>query len=154
VIYIQDVAGVNLFNNVIWGQRSGAYGGLSIGDNVTDLELYNNVILSINYTHIGASYDAGEHRGDYNLFGISLGQYQDQAHDIVHADPGFSAIGDVNAAEKDSPLAADFIPTGSSPLRDSGYAGDSTIVIPPLDYFGDARDSSPNIGAIEQVGGS
>nr|WP_276603957.1 right-handed parallel beta-helix repeat-containing protein [Nannocystis pusilla] len=87
VAYIEDAREVRVLNNVIWGLHQGAYGGLSIGVNVSGLDLYNNAILSINYTHIGGEYDPAEHRGDYNLFGYSLGQWQDGPHDLVAEDP-------------------------------------------------------------------
>lgn len=151
VIYIQDVGGIQVFNNVIWGLRQGAYGGLAIGEHVTDLDLYNNVILSINYAHMGSSYNAAEHRGDYNLFGVSLGQYTDQVHDIVYADPGFANIPDMDGPENPNPVPDDFIPQAGSPMIDAGYGGDGTIVIPSTDFFGDSRDDTPNIGAIERT---
>ena len=149
VAYIEDVDGVAVYDNVFWGQHQGAYGGLSIGTNVTGLSLYNNVILSINYTHIGGSYDPAEHVGDYNAFGIALGQWPTQAHDIVAADPGFAGVPDVDGAEVASPAPQDFSPAAGSPLRDAGYAGDATVVVPAVDFFGTPRDATPNIGAIE-----
>ncbi|PCC71235.1 Right handed beta helix region [Nannocystis exedens] len=149
VAYIEDAREIRVLNNVIWGLRQGAYGGLSIGVNVSDLDLYNNVILSINYTHIGGEYDPAEHRGDYNLFGYSLGQWQDGPHDIVAADPQFAAIagGEGPAAEDPAPDA--FAPAAGSPLVDAGWPGDADIVIPPFDFFGQPRGDAPDIGAIE-----
>jgi len=149
VAYIQDVAGIRLYHNVFWGIHQGAYGGLSIGEHVTDLDMYNNIILSINYAHMGASYDAAEHRGDYNLFGISLGQYTDGPNDIVAPDPGFSGIPDMDGSEVVDPSPVDFTPATGSPCIDSGYGGDASIVLPAVDFFGSARDGTPDIGAIE-----
>jgi len=149
VAYIEDARGVRVLHNVFWGLHQGAYGGLSIGQNVDDLDLYNNAILSINYTHIGGSYDAAEHRGDYNLFGVALGQWPEQAHDVVASDAGFAAISNVDGPAVADPAPADFAPAAQSPLIDAGFPGDATIVIPPNDFFGEPRDDTPNIGAIE-----
>jgi hypothetical protein len=149
VAYIEDSVGVQVFNNVFWGLRQGAYGGLSIGQNVEDLDLYNNAILSINYSHIGGSHDPAEHRGDYNLFGADIGQWPEQANDIIQEDAGFTGIPDINGPEVMNPLPADFTPASGSPLIDAGYGGDATIVIPTTDFFGQPRDMPPNIGAIE-----
>ncbi len=149
VAYIEDVDGVEVYDNVFWGQHQGAYGGLSIGTNVTGLSLYNNVVLSINYTHIGGSYDPVEHVGDYNAFGLALGQWPTQPHDVVASDPGFAGIPDVDGALVPSPAPQDFAPAPGSPLRDAGYPGDATVAIPALDFFGTPRDATPAIGAIE-----
>ena len=149
VAYIEDARGVRLINNVLWGLHMGAYGGLSIGTNVADLDMYNNAILSINYTHIGGMYDPAEHRGDYNLFAYSLGQWQDGPHDVVAVDPLFMGISGGEGPAVDAPTPADFTPQVGSPLRDVGYAGDADIVVPATDFFGAMRDETPNLGAIE-----
>jgi hypothetical protein len=149
VAYIEDAVGVQVENNVFWGVKQGAYGGLSIGMNVKGLDLFNNVILSINYTHIGGSYDPAEHHGDYNFFGASLGQWTDGPHDKVAADAGFTAIPDMNGAKVNNPTPDMFTPKAGSPLIDSGTGTFSGITPPTTDFFGKARDSTPNIGAIE-----
>jgi Right handed beta helix region len=149
VAYIEDARGVQIVSNVMWGLHQGAYGGLSIGMNVEGLEIYDNAILSINYEHIGGSYDAAEHHGDYNLFGVSLGQWVDGEHDIVAIDPGFTAVPGADDDPIDVPTPADFVPAGGSPLVDAGWGGDDAVMIPSEDFFGTARDDTPNIGAIE-----
>ncbi|MCY0989089.1 right-handed parallel beta-helix repeat-containing protein [Nannocystis sp. ILAH1] len=149
VAYIEDAREVRVLNNVIWGLHQGAYGGLSIGVNVSGLDLYNNVVLSINYTHIGGEYDPAEHRGDYNLFGYSLGQWQDGPHDLVAEDPRFAAIAGGEGPASDDPPADAFAPAAGSPLVDAGWPGDADIVIPAHDFFGQPRGDAPNIGAIE-----
>lgn len=149
VAYIEDAREVRVLNNVIWGLHQGAYGGLSIGVNVSGLDLYNNAILSINYTHIGGEYDPAEHRGDYNLFGYSLGQWQDGPHDLVAEDPQFAAIAGGEGPASDDPPADAFAPAAGSPLVDAGWPGDADIVIPAHDFFGKPRGDAPNIGAIE-----
>ena len=149
VMYVEDAAGVRLYDNVIWGLHQGRYGGLSLGTHVRDLEMWNNVILSINFEHVGGVYDAAEHRGDYNLVGVDIGQYPLGAHDLVAGDAGFAGIPDMDGAEVSDPTPEDLTPAAGSPLFDAGYGGDATILIPPTDFFGRPRDADPNIGAIE-----
>jgi len=150
VAYIQDANGVRAYNNVFWGVRQGGYGGLSVGQHVTGLYLYNNVILSINLAHTGGTFNPAEHHGDYNVFGVSLGQWQDSANDRVMDDPGFTAISAASGTAVTSPQPADFSPVATSPLVDTGYAGDATISIPSTDFFGAARVGQPDVGAIER----
>ena len=56
---------------------------------------------------------------------------------------------DINGAEVMNPPPDAFTPSATSPLRNAGYAGDATIQIPQGDFFGNPRDTTPNIGAIE-----
>ena len=106
--------------------------------------------MRTNYEHIGASYDAAEHRGHHNLFGVSLGQYTDQPGDLVAADPGFVGLPDMDGAAVDNPEPEDFALEADSPCVDAGYPGDGTIELPDVDFFGNPRDSAPDIGAIER----
>lgn len=149
VAYFEDVRGLRALHNVMWGLHMGAYGGLSIGTHVEDLDLYNNAILSINYKHVGGTHDPVEHRGDHNLFAYSLGQWVDGPHDVVAVDPLFAAIPGGEGPIVDAPAPADFTPQAQSPLRDAGFPGSPDLVLPPTDFFGVARDDSPNLGAIE-----
>jgi hypothetical protein len=149
VAYITDVAGIRLYNNVIWGRRQGTYGGLSIGADITGLDMVNNVILSINLAHTGGTFDPNEHHGLYNVFGASTGQWEEDATDQIIEDPGFSAIPGANGATVDDPDAQAFAPNATSPLRDAGTAASAEHPIPATDFFGTARDATPNIGAIE-----
>ncbi len=148
VAYIEDAVGVRLYNNTIWGAHQGAYGGLAVGVNVDDLELVNNVILSVNFAHLTGSFDAAQHHSAYNLFGISLGQWTNDATDFVALDPKFEGIPDADGAKVDNPTPEDFTPQTPSPMRDSGTS-DSAYAIPDSDFFGIARDATPNVGAIE-----
>lgn len=148
-VYFQDVRGLRVYHNVIWGLHQGRYGGLAIGEHATGLEMFNNVILSINYDHIGATYDAAEHRGHHNLFGVSLGQYVDQPGDLVATDPGFAGIPDCDGAPVSDPDPEDFLLTAGSPCVDAGYPGDGSVVLPPADFRGHPRDGAPDIGAME-----
>jgi len=151
VAYIQDVAGVRIYHNVFWGVRQGSYGGLSIGQHVTGLYLYNNILLSVNTQHTGGGFDANEHHSDYNLIGASTGQWPEGSHDVVAEDPGFVSIPDANGAPVADPTPEDFALTTGSPAIDAGYAGDASIEPPATDFFGNARDDAPDLGAIEHL---
>ena len=148
VIYLEDVRSVTLVHNTIWGQHQGAYGGLAVGVNVSGLDLINNVILSVNYAHLGSTFDPAEHRGDYNVFGKSLGQWQNAAHDVVANDPGFAGIGNGDAPKLEGARPADFMPEATSPLEGAGTA-DATVALPTSDFSGAPRGSPPTIGAFE-----
>ncbi|MCF7981088.1 MAG: right-handed parallel beta-helix repeat-containing protein, partial [Pseudomonadales bacterium] len=146
IAYIQFADSITLYNNTYWGMVGGAYGGLSIGTNVTNLEMYNNIILSINYSHMGASYNASQHRGDHNFFGVSLGQYQEQANDIVGTDPGFAGVNGANGPLISNISRDDFMLKNSSPCVDSG-----TNVDLEFDIAGNPRPigNGFDIGAFE-----
>jgi hypothetical protein len=148
VMYIEDARGVRLLHNTIWGGHQGAYGGLAIGVDVTGLELFNNIILSVNYSHLGSTFDPAEHTGDHNVFGKSLGQWTDAPNDVVANDPEFSGIPDGDGAEVDGARPADFTPSTSSPAQGAG-ASDASLSLPAVDFFGTPRGSPPTAGAIE-----
>jgi hypothetical protein len=139
VVYLQKLNGAKFHNNIIWGRtQSNRYGGLSIGQNVTDLELYNNIISNINYSHMSASYDPAEHKLDYNLFGmINSGEYSAQSHDLV-ADPQFAGIPMSSDAgdHKGSNLTLEDFRTSSSQVIDTGTTPSG---IPAYDILGEAR---------------
>ena len=92
-VYLHRLDGAKVHNNVIWGKTQGSrYGGLAMGQDVTGLEMYNNIILNINYSHMGGSHDPNQHALDYNLFGvIDSGEYPANRNDLV-ADPRFAGI--------------------------------------------------------------
>lgn len=149
VAYIQDVDGVDVFNNVFWGIHQGSYGGLSVGLHVTKLRLYNNVILSINMAHVGATFDPAEHHGDYNLFGIDVGQWTNSANDRVVADPGFVGISGLDGPAVTNPQVTDFMLKSTSACIDKGTPGDASLTIPTTDFTGQPRSGTPDIGAYE-----
>ncbi len=144
VAYFIDVAGLKVYNNTFWGIARGRYGGLCMGQNVTDLDMYNNIILSVDYHHLNVTYDPANHRGNYNLFGVALGYYQEQGNDIVNNNPAFLSIPDANGDEVNAPSDQYFKLKSTSPCVDKGYSGNSTINIPSTDYYGKVR---PNSGA-------
>lgn len=92
-VYVQQVNGARIYNNIIWGKTQGShYGGLSIGQDVDRLDMRNNIILNINFSHMGAQYDPKRHQLDYNLFGmVHPDEYSPSAHDLV-ADPRFAGV--------------------------------------------------------------
>ena len=125
-VYLYYVKGAKVHNNVIWGMTQGSkFGGLAIGPEMTNLELKNNIILNINYSLLGATFDAAQHKIDYNLFGVlDAAQYKAAAHDLV-GDPKFAAIPlSSNLADhKTSTLvASDFHLKPGSPAIDKGLS--------------------------------
>ena len=147
VVYVEDVRGVTLVGNTIWGQHQGRYGGLAVGVNVKGLEIDDNVILSINYEHLMSTFDPAEHHGDYNLFGVKLDQWMDGPHDVVALDPGFAAIPDADADKVLDPKPEDFTPAAGSPLLGAGSS--DAPKLPARDFFGTVRASPPSVGAVE-----
>jgi hypothetical protein len=138
-VYLKELNGAQVHNNIIWGRTQGdRYGGLSIGNGVTDLEMTNNIILNINYSHKGATHDPNQHRLDYNLFGmINSGEYPANGHDLV-GDPQFAGIPMSSAAgdHKGSDLTLeDFMSTASQVID----TGTSSAGVPAFDIRGTAR---------------
>ena len=138
-VYLHALQGAKFHNNIIWGRTQGdRYGGLAMGQNVTGLEMYNNIILNINYNHMGSSQNPAEHKLDYNLFGmINSGEYSANSHDLV-GDPQFSGIPmSSNAGDhKGSNLTLeDFVPNASSAID----TGTTPSGIPALDIKGRLR---------------
>ena len=138
-VYLQKLHGARVHNNIIWGKTQGSrYGGLSMGQNVTDLEMYNNIILNINFSHMGAS-DAPKHPGlDYNLFGmINAEEYSANTHDLV-ADPRFAGIplSDDASKHKGSDATLDDFKSSAPQVIDAGVVPRG---MPPYDIVGKMR---------------
>lgn len=146
VVYLQYANRIRFVHNVVWGVRQGGYGGLSVGPEVTDLDLYDNILLSVNLDHTGGVFDPLAHRGDHNLLGVDLGQWPASPADLVVGDPGFVGIADMDGAPVLAPVAEDFALQEDSPARDAGVVG---VDFPTTDFFGAPRDALPDIGAIE-----
>ena len=138
-VYLHRLDGAEFHNNVIWGKTQGSrYGGLAMGQDITGLEMTNNIILNINYSHMGASHDPIQHRLDYNLFGmIDAGEYPANSHDLV-GDPQFAGIPMSSDAgeHKGSNLTLEDFRSSASQVIDTGIipAG-----IPAYDIVGEAR---------------
>lgn len=92
-LYLQKVDSARVHNNIIWGKTQGSrYGGLAMGREITNLEMFNNIILNINFSHMGAAHDPKQHKLDFNLFGmINSDEYSAKSHDSF-GDPRFSRI--------------------------------------------------------------
>jgi hypothetical protein len=149
VVYIHYARQIRFLHNVVWGAHQGSYGGLSVGPEVTDLDMYNNILLSVNLAHTGATYDPAEHRGDHNLIGVDNDQWPRQANDIVASDPGFTGIPDVDGAPVMDPTAAMFSLAARSAALDAGATA-LDVPLPTTDFFGNPRDAMPDLGAIER----
>jgi hypothetical protein len=147
--YICKAHNIRLYHNVIWGKRKNKYGGLGIAPYVTDLHMYNNIILSVNLSHMGAVFDPKEHHADNNLVGVDLGQFPLGPHDVVASDPKFDGVGDVDADDVPNPTVNDFLPVPGSPAINAGWAGDATHVMPQTDMLGNGRQGVPDLGALE-----
>lgn len=122
-LYIYYVQGARIYNNIFWGRTQGSrYGGLSMGPEATDIYIQNNIILNINYNHLGGVYDPANHHIDYNLFGmIQASEYTANTHDII-GDPLFKDIpmsSDLNEHLNDI-VAENFFLQKDSPAIDAG----------------------------------
>ena len=134
-----NVDGLYLYNNVIWGRTQGPrYGGLAIGSGMTNVYAYNNILVNINFTHHGSTYNPSEHHLDYNLFGdLDTSEYPGSANDVV-ANPLFADIPlSSNIADhKTSDLALrDFVPAASEAIDTGTPSGGG----PAYDIVGEAR---------------
>lgn len=151
VAYIHAIDGIRIYNNVFWGQASGRYGGLALGNNLTNMEMYNNVILSVNYSHMGASFNAVEHVGDYNIIGVDISEYPESTHDQIVSNPGFIMINGASGPLVGNVVKEDFMLNDGSPCINTGTAVSNTS-----DILGTLRpqDGAFDIGAFEVQSGS
>jgi hypothetical protein len=108
-------------------------------------------LVSIDPQHTGASFDAAQHHGDYNLYGVSLGQWQDGAHDRVALNPAMVGIAGADGPAATNPSAADFALGAGSPCINAGYSGPELVGWPSSGFNGQGRDAQPDIGAMEYL---
>jgi hypothetical protein len=161
-MYVFQTHGLAIRNNVIW---KGLYGGLAVGDGVTDMDVTNTVLESINYSQLHPLYVPAEHRFSHNrvadvaswnqtpaIFGDERGNTTGEP-DFAAA-PGLSAFGTPSAWRQPAsgPLlfaVADFAPAPDSPLVDQG----DTTAAPAFDALRVARPQgvAADIGAVELV---
>lgn len=141
--YFNYVDGLEVYNNVFW---QGVYGGVAVNANtVTNMVARNNIVHSWNFNHHGYSQNS-EQDIDYSVIGVSGSGYTPNTNDVVDSDPDFSGIPAIGGAADRTVDASDFeLQLGSSAI-DAGTAG---VGVPPTDYYGNSRDASPDIGAIE-----
>jgi hypothetical protein len=138
-VYLQDLNGAKFHNNIIWGKTDGnRFGGLAMGNDVTNLEMYNNIILNINYSHMGASHKPSQHKLDYNLFGmINSGEYPANSHDLV-GDPLFAGI--PMSSNPDDHKGSDLVLDDFVPRADAAIdTGTTPSGIPAYDVAGRER---------------
>ena len=116
IAYFQNFDGLKLYNNTMWGIRQGSFGGVSIGRNAANLEMKNNIVLSVNFEYQNSAFDPAVHRGDHNVLGADLGSpnYELDATDLVASDPGFSGVNGVSG-----PYISDAEPQDFNPLPQS-----------------------------------
>jgi hypothetical protein len=150
IAYLQRAKDLRVFHNVFWGTRKGNYGGLAIGPDLTGLRLHNNIILSINLSHTGTTYDPAKYQGDCNLLGVDIGQFPMGPHDFVAGNPLFSGIPDLNGDMVAAPSIQDFLPQPGSPAIGKAWPGDATHAMPTIDMLGKPRVGAPDTGPLER----
>jgi len=163
LVYLSQADGVQFHHNTLWWGR---YGGVAIAAGLTNLDMENNILHSINYQHHGVPYNAATHRFRRNLVATTAGQGTPSAilstdlGNFVAADPRFvgmpaiSSTGNVNQFR--TPIGG--TPTLTvEPFRlrsDSGAAGAGRFLsLVPVDVLGIARPASgpTELGALELV---
>jgi hypothetical protein len=147
VVYLFYVDGVKMYNNTIWKSN---WLGVSVGPRVTRVEAYNNIVQCIDYTFLGGTYNASDHKYDYNLVGFSGRGLPVQAHDVVSADPKFRKIpiasDNTSAHVYRTVTPADFeLMSGSQAIG----AGTSVGGVPADDFYGRVRTLPYDMGAIK-----
>ena len=138
-VYLHRLDGAKFHNNIVWGRTQGdRYGGLAMGQDVTNLEMYNNIILNVNYSHMGSTQNPSQHDLDHNLFGIVAGdEYSLNTNDLI-ANPRFAGIplsGSLGDHKGSELTLEDFIPAASEAI-DTGTSAGST---PSYDIAGEER---------------
>lgn len=136
--YFWYVERFKVYNNVIWGFRSG---GASIwyGINMWDFELCNNIISYVKFKD-GGTYNAAEHTLRNNLFKTAFNY---GSNNLQGVDPQFTT----NPGATISPAMCAL--KSSSPCINKGMTGTN---VPATDFYGNARNGLPDIGAIEYNG--
>lgn len=148
--YVTQARGLKILNNVFWGKRRGAFGGLMLGRRVSDLDMHNNIILSINAQHMGFQFDARQHRIDHNLLAVDVGQVRKGARDKVGL-PMFVGIpASLTAGILPNPTIRDFALQAGSPAINAGRTGNASLPIPTSDILRVARRGAPDIGVVER----
>lgn len=142
VIYVHYVDGFQIYNNTFW---QGVYGGLAIGAEVTGLDVYNNILHSVNYNHSKTAYVPSEHHFDYNLVATTSQGLPAQTHDVVDNDPGFTGVPAIGGGALREVTAEDFSLSAGSPCIGKGVSGGD---VPATDFFGSTRTGDVDLGAV------
>jgi hypothetical protein len=149
VVYVFYVDGVKMYNNTIWKSN---WLGVAVGPSVTRVEAYNNIVQCIDYNFLGGTYNANDHKYDYNLVGVANRGLAAQAHDIVNPDPKFRRI-PISSDNTPAHLyrtvtPADFELMAGSPAISAGTSANG---VPPTDFYGRGRTVPYDMGAIKYV---
>lgn len=111
VAYLRSTEGLYLYNNIFWGRHlGGGFGGIAIGTNLTDFEMKNNILVTVNYSFFGVIYDASEHDIDYNFI----------SH--IRTDQGLSTFGPADIVGNTDPEFVG-IPAASSTTSNPALEG-------------------------------
>lgn len=152
IVYIFYGDGIKMYNNTFWKSN---WLGISVGPSVTRVEAYNNIVQCIDYTFLSGTYNATDHKYDYNLVGFAGRGLAAQSHDIVTADPKFRRIpiatDNTSAHVYRTVSPADFELLSNSPAIGKGTSGG---LIPTVDFYGRPRKAPYDMGAIAYGGSS
>ncbi len=161
VVYLFKTAGLQVYNNTFWWGR---YGGVVVGNYVTDMDFENNVVHSVNYNHMNEPHNPSEHRYKNNIVSRTSGQRTPDFFDVgsgnvFELDPGYANIPGVadfgdrsgyrqsDAAELRVKIE-DFVPSEASAMLDR--TGASLVVT--RDALGTPRPQGAglDLGALER----
>jgi hypothetical protein len=147
VVYFFYADYIKMNNNTIWKSN---WLGVSIGQGTAHLEAYNNIIMCIDYTYGGTTYNPALHLWDYNLVGFTGRGMNAQTHDVVNSNPRFRkipfAMDNTSAHVYRTVTPADFELMAGSPAI--GVATTS-LGVPSTDFYGRPRTAPYDMGAIE-----
>ncbi|MBW2510246.1 MAG: hypothetical protein JRE81_16575 [Deltaproteobacteria bacterium] len=120
-------------------------GGLALGQDITNLELHNDIIFFIDYSHLGGSYNPVHQDLDDNLFVvIHAGEYRTNANDLV-VDPRFANVplsGNTHDHRGTNLMLDDFTPSAGEAIdTGTGLGG-----VPDFDFAGTARAQRGSAG--------
>ncbi len=120
VAYAWNVNRLEIYNNVFW---QGIYGGFAFGNDLLNIDVYNNVFHSVNYSHMGASYDPAQHRFGYNLVAVAgQGEPAFGSDTIIGEDPQFQNIPPIGGSALRQVTHEDFRLAAASPCINAGTA--------------------------------
>jgi hypothetical protein len=147
VVYLFYVDGVKMYNNTIWKSD---WLGVAIGPRVSRVEAYNNIVQCIDYTFLAGTYNAADHKFDYNLVGFTGRGLAKQSHDVVSTDPKFRKI-PVSSDNTTAHVYRAVTPADFELLAASQAigAGTSASGVPSTDFYGRDRTAPYDMGAIK-----
>jgi hypothetical protein len=146
VMYAFYVDGLTMVNNTIWKSD---WLGLAVGPDASRITAYNNIFQNVDYNFLKGSYNASDHKYDYNLVGTTGRGLPLQANDVLDPDPKFRRIpiatDNTSAHVYRDVTAADFELMEGSPAIGQGMAGS---LVPAVDFYGNPRSAPHDLGAI------